>query len=107
MLDLEGRVALVTGAGRGIGRAISLTLASYGVRIVAADINGDLLPSQKEELQDKDSMVLTFVVDVSQQPQVEATVKSCIDPMGRLDILVNNDGINFLTPQWQAIPENE
>lgn len=107
MLDLEGRVALVTGAGRGIGRVISLTLASNGVRIAAVDINGDLLRSLKQELQDKGSMALTFVADVSQRPQVEATVKSCIDAMGRLDILVNNAGINFLTPQWQAIPENE
>jgi 3-oxoacyl-[acyl-carrier protein] reductase len=107
MLKLEGKVAVVTGAGRGIGRAICLALASTGTRIAAVDINSALLSSLKKEIGVMGLPACTFIADVSQRAQVEEMVKDCIENMGRLDILVNNAGINFLTPQWEAIPEEE
>lgn len=105
-LGIENRVAIVTGAGRGIGRAICLALASCGARISAVDIDSTLLSQLKKELEARGYVISTFVMDVSQRKEVEATVNGCIKAMGRLDILVNNAGINYLTT-YNAIPEVE
>jgi 3-oxoacyl-[acyl-carrier protein] reductase len=106
MLGLEERVAVVTGAGRGIGHAICLALASFGARIAAVDIDQTVLSNIKQELETKGSRVSIFVGDISQRGEVEAIVNGCVEVMGRLDILVNNAGINFLT-EYNAIPEDE
>lgn len=106
MLGLEERVAMVTGAGRGIGHAICLALASCGARIAAVDIDQTVLSNIKQELETKGSRVSIFVGDISQRGEIEAIVNGCVDVMGRLDILVNNAGINFLT-EYNAIPEDE
>jgi 3-oxoacyl-[acyl-carrier protein] reductase len=106
MLGLEERVAMVTGAGRGIGHAICLALASCGARIAAVDIDQTVLSNIKQELETKGSRVSIFLGDISQRGEVEAIVNGCVEVMGRLDILVNNAGINFLT-EYNAIPEDE
>jgi 3-oxoacyl-[acyl-carrier protein] reductase len=107
MLGLKDRVAMVTGAGRGIGHAICLALASCGTKIVAVDIDSESLSSIEQELKSKGCEVSIFVADISRRREVEVVVSGCMQAMGHLDIFVNNAGINFLTPQWETIPEKE
>ncbi|EFO81942.1 hypothetical protein OSCT_0091 [Oscillochloris trichoides DG-6] len=93
-IDLTGRVALVTGGGRGIGRAIAQALAAAGATTV---INYRGNSSAAEEtvaaITDAGGTALAVQADVSQTPDVERLVKTTLDTYGRLDILVNNAGI--------------
>src|SRR5437867_6028290 len=91
-LDLSGQVALVTGAARGIGRAIADLLAENGARVVYAD--RDLEAASVAASQSKNASALAM--DVSNEAQVEAGVAQIMKQHGRLDILVNNAGINTM-----------
>ena len=94
---LAGKVALVTGAARGLGRAIALTLANYGADIVACDILPEV-QGIKPELDQLGRRVLIRQVDVCRIPAVQAMVDESVRAFGRIDILVNCAGINI--PQW-------
>jgi NAD(P)-dependent dehydrogenase (short-subunit alcohol dehydrogenase family) len=89
---LDGKVALVTGAGSGIGRAIALRAASEGARVLAADITG-AEEQVANEARGRGSEVLPFRADVSQPDQVAAMLAGCRARFGRLDVLFNNAGI--------------
>lgn len=93
-LSLEGRVALVTGASRGIGRAIALELAARKAAVV---VNYNRSPQAAEEVVDliqaNGSKALAVQADVSDFKQAQELVKTAIDTFGNLDILVNNAGI--------------
>ena len=110
---LEGKVAIVTGASRGIGRAIAVTLASEGAKVVVnyassasaaeavvAEING----------LDNGSEAIAVPADVSKEAEVDSLIKSAIDKWGRVDVLVNNAGITRDTlllrmklEDWQSV----
>jgi 3-oxoacyl-[acyl-carrier protein] reductase len=89
---LEGRVALVTGGSRGIGRAVALTLAARGALVVAA-ARGDHAESVAAEIRAAGGQGEAGTLDVSEQASVEAAIGGVIERHGRLDILVNNAGI--------------
>src|SRR5437764_6917270 len=91
-VDLSGQVALVTGAARGIGRAIADLLTENGARVVYADL--DLEAARAAAAQSKNASSLAM--DVSIEAQVDAGVAQIIKQHGRLDILVNNAGINTM-----------
>src|SRR5437867_11247724 len=91
-LDLSGQVALVTGAARGIGRAIADLLTENGARVVYADL--DLEPAAVAASQSKNASALAM--DVSNETQVEAGVAQIMKQHGRLDILVNMTGIKTM-----------
>lgn len=94
MFNLDNKIALITGAGRGIGRQIAIVLAKAGVQPVLCDIKDDLLQEAKADLFQKTRKeCLTFICDVSNAAQVDETVKKTLDTKGRIDILVNNAGI--------------
>lgn len=94
MLSLEGKIALITGAGRGIGKQIALTFAKAGATPVICDVKEELLQEAKADiLSQTGKESLTFVCDVANAQQVEETVKKTLDTKGRIDILVNNAGI--------------
>ena len=92
MIDLTGRVAVVTGASRGIGRAIATRLAAQGATVVAA-ARGDNAAGTAEEITTAGGKAEAAAVDVSDTATVEALVSGTLARHGRIDILVNNAGI--------------
>jgi len=90
---LNGQVALVTGAGRGIGRAIALALAKNGADIVISDIMKESVDEAVKEVEALGRKALGILGDVSKFADCEAMVNAGKDAFGKIDILVNNAGI--------------
>jgi NAD(P)-dependent dehydrogenase (short-subunit alcohol dehydrogenase family) len=93
ILDLTGRCALVTGAGRGIGRAVALGLAEGGADLVLAARTRSELESLAQEIEKLGRKALVCEVDITVRDQVDAMIRAAIDSYGSIDILVNNVGI--------------
>jgi len=92
MLELAERIAVVTGSGQGIGRAIALELARRGARIVTNDMSGCCADDTLALVRELGSDGLAITADVSDGAQVEGLVKTVLDAFGQVDILVNNAG---------------
>jgi 3-oxoacyl-[acyl-carrier protein] reductase len=92
MLELTGKVAIVTGASRGIGRAIALTLASRGAVVVAA-ARGENAAGTAADIRAAGGQADVASIDVTDAPSVDAMVAAVLERHGRVDILVNNAGI--------------
>ena len=93
MKQLENQIAVVTGAGRGIGRAIALKLASQGADIVAVDLKTDFVQETVEEVRKRGRKAWAVAANVSEAASVEAAAEQILKEAGRVDILVNNAGI--------------
>src|SRR5437899_12506143 len=91
-MQLKGKVAIVTGGGSGIGRAIGVGLAGEGASVVVADIDSNSADAVAAELEELGSYALAATVDVSKLDQVDALVEAAVERFGRLDILINNAG---------------
>ena len=92
-LGLKDKVALVTGAGRGCGQTISITLAREGVKVGVNDYYLDRAEAVAKEIKDKGGEAIPLQADVTNRDQVEQIVKRLVDTHGQIDILVNNAGI--------------
>jgi NAD(P)-dependent dehydrogenase (short-subunit alcohol dehydrogenase family) len=92
-LTLTGRVAIVTGAGNGLGRAESLALAGAGARVVLNDLPGDAVQEVAAEIRAAGGQAVVAAGDVGQWPTGERLVATALREYGRLDILVNNAGV--------------
>jgi len=92
-LDLEGRVAAVTGAASGMGKAISEELARAGARVMLLDVNEANLATVAQEFKDRGDEAIALTCDVSTDNSVKAAADSGISAFGGCDILVNNAGI--------------
>jgi len=92
-MELKGRIALVTGASKGIGEAISLALASEGVRVALAARNQERLRALEEAIRKEGGEAIAITADFSSEPQIEGAFQKIEGAFGRLDILVNNAGI--------------
>jgi len=92
-MNLEKKIALVTGAGQGIGKTIAHTLAQHGADVVVADINENAVRSVAQEIEAAGRQALPVVVNVVQLAACEEMVKNAIERFSKIDILVNNAGI--------------
>ncbi|WAX58377.1 glucose 1-dehydrogenase [Jatrophihabitans cynanchi] len=93
LADLSGRTAIITGAGRGIGRAIALALAAAGADVVIAARSSDQLDVVVDEIETSGGQAFACPTDVTDASAVENLVESTVARFGRVDILVNNSGI--------------
>ncbi|RRD58541.1 SDR family oxidoreductase [Comamonadaceae bacterium OH2545_COT-014] len=107
---LENKIALVTGAGRGIGRAIALKLASEGARLVINDLDEEPLAQTAQAIRDAGGQALTCAASVTAPDFAERFVQAAVDEYQGLDIIVNNAGYTWdnviqkmTDEQWQAI----
>ncbi|MEO2139180.1 MAG: SDR family NAD(P)-dependent oxidoreductase [Thermoleophilia bacterium] len=98
LMRLDGRVALVTGAGRGIGRAIAMRLAEAGAAVAVADLDADAALQVTEAVRAAGGTAEAAPADVSDEADVKTLVRACGEQMGGLDVLVNNAGIFPMRP---------
>jgi len=90
---LSDKVAIVTGASRGIGRAIALALASQGAKVVASARNGEALAQLAEEIKAQGGDALAVVGDVALEDDANNLVKQAVEAYGQVDVFINNAGI--------------
>jgi 3-oxoacyl-[acyl-carrier protein] reductase/2-hydroxycyclohexanecarboxyl-CoA dehydrogenase len=109
-MRLQGKVAAVTGAGRGIGKGIATKLAQEGACLVVNDVSPQVLEALIAELQGSGTQMLAVAGRVDQRADAERIVQTAIEQLGQLDILVNNAGINrdamlhkMTDEQWQDV----
>jgi len=109
-MKLKDKVAIVTGAARGIGKVIAIEFVKEGAKVIVADLDEVEARKTAEELKAMGGEAVAVKVDVSKPEDVEKMVKTAVDNFGRVDILVNNAGIAMQKPalemtleDWQKI----
>ncbi|HEC02107.1 MAG TPA: glucose 1-dehydrogenase [Phycisphaerales bacterium] len=107
---LDGQLAIVTGAGQGIGKAVALRLAREGANVVVADINSQRAEQTAEEIRGLDRRASTCSVDVSNLAEIQSMVERAAGEFGRIDILVNAAGVaqtgfflDLTEEQWDRV----
>ena len=105
-MDLTDKVVLVTGANRGIGRSISLSLASMGARIAATGRNMEMLDQVVKEIREIGGIAQGFTLDVATDNEAHDVIKNILDSWGQSDVLINNAGVYlYNTPVWKTSVE--
>jgi len=104
-MDLKEKVAIVTGAGGGIGRGIALKFGSLGARVVVADIKVVGAKETLSLLEKSGAKGLALATDITDRGKVQEMVKATLDTFGKLDILVNNAGWDIIEPFAKNTPE--
>jgi meso-butanediol dehydrogenase/(S,S)-butanediol dehydrogenase/diacetyl reductase len=105
-LDFSGKVALVTGAGRGIGRGIALRLASHGADIAVNDLNPETAERTVQQVKELGRDALALPGDISQSGQVNQIIEQAAGHFKHIDILVNNAGISLYRPILDCTEED-
>lgn len=97
---------LITGSGKGIGRAIALRLAEEGGQIIATGHRLENAQSTRDEIRDRNRKALAYEMDVTDADQIQKVVNDASQEVGRIDVLVNNAGVSSMYP-FLDIPEEE
>lgn len=92
-MQLNDRMAVVTGAGSGLGQAIALALAARGAAVGAVDVSGDRAQATVDSIESTGGKAIAFTADVSDAQQLDAAISGTIATLGPLDIMVNNAGV--------------
>ncbi|EIQ75470.1 7-alpha-hydroxysteroid dehydrogenase [Shigella flexneri 1235-66] len=103
-LRLDGKCAIITGAGAGIGKEIAITFATAGASVVVSDINADAANHVVDEIQQLDGQAFAWRCDITSEQELSALADFAVSNLGKVDILVNNAGgvvLNRLICQWQ------
>ena len=106
-MDLKEKVAIVTGAGQGIGRGIALRLAEFGANVVLLDIRQDTIDEVAEEIRSKGVEVLSLQIDVTRSERLRHMARLVMAEFGQIDILVNNAGITGRTVPMVELNEQD
>ncbi len=106
MFSLQGRVALVTGAGRGIGRGIAVGLAAQGAKIACAARTRSQLDEAVAAIREAGGEGLAFELDMGDMDSLDRVVAAVLEEFGQIDILVNNAGMNIRQPIEEVSEEN-
>jgi len=106
LFNLEGKVALVTGGSRGIGRGIAEGLASHGARVVVAARTRSELDETAKAIEDVGGEASAYELDMMDLGSVQGAVDAAVDTFGQLDILVNNAGMNVREPFDEVTEEH-
>src|SRR5258706_16162763 len=104
--NLEGRVALVTGAGRGLGRAFSLGLAAAGMSVAAVARSADQIGETVRLIEEAGGTAIALCADVCDPPAVRRMAEEARERLGQIDLLINNAGAaGPIGPAWVADPD--
>jgi acetoin reductase-like protein len=102
----QGKIAIVTGAGRGIGRGVALRLAQEGAHVVVAEYDRAAAEATAAELAALGPEALAYPIDISQIDQIDRMIPAVVAHFGRIDILVNNAGVVLKKPLLDLLPED-
>lgn len=102
---LANRVAVVTGAGQGLGRAIALRYAAEGAWVAVVDMNEETAGAVADEIREAGGKALAYACDVSKRAQVEQTATAIAADLGPISILVNNAGVSRPAMLWKMTDE--
>ena len=103
---VQDQVAIVTGAGKGLGEAISYRLAQEGARLVLADIDETMLEATAKRIRDDGGEIVTLIGDITEEEPASQLIESAIAHFGQIDILVNNVGGSRNSKIWEMPVED-
>ena len=109
-MRLENKTAIVTVAGRGLGKGIALKLAAEGAKVIVADMSMETASATAEEINASSGTAKAFAVNIAKQDEVKAMMDFTVESFGTLDVIVNNAGINrdamlhkMTVEQWDQV----
>ncbi|MFQ5791268.1 MAG: SDR family oxidoreductase [Acidobacteriota bacterium] len=102
-IDLAGKVAIVTGAARGLGLLVAEDLAGEGMQVVGVDVRGEELTQSMQKVSERFGVrALPVAADIGKENEVADMVKGTLKELGRVDVLVNNAGMRQIAPVWKT-----